>query len=275
MAKQLGVALADIQKVQLAGAFGSYLNPANACRIGLLPEELLEKTEVVGNAAGSVAKMLACDKALLPFTQELREKVEFLELAKIKEFPRTFAKAMHFREEDRVAQWMEKAKEIGFDVAAVLNPQALVARSDIRAMCAEDKCGAYHRNWTCPPAVGTLEECQTRMRGYQHGILLQSIGHMNKTVDSKCYRETEQRHIKNFYAFAEEIRKEYPSALCLGAGGCRVCKRCAYPEPCHFPEKAVSSMEGYGLFVMQVCRDACVPYYHGEKTITYTACVLF
>lgn len=171
--------------------------------------------------------------------------------------------------------WIEKAKEMGFDTAVPLDPGILTAREDVRAMCAADKCGAYGKNWTCPPACGTVEECQNRMRQYRRGILLQSVGHMTKTVDSKCYRETERRHLWHFYAFAEEIRKEYPGALCLGAGGCRICKQCAYPEPCRFPEKAVSSMEGYGLFVTQVCRDAGVPYYYGEKTITYTACVLY
>lgn len=171
--------------------------------------------------------------------------------------------------------WIEKAKEMGFDTAVPLDPGILTAREDVRAMCAADKCGAYGKNWTCPPACGTVEECQNRMRQYRRGILLQSVGHMTKTIDSKCYRETERRHLQNFHAFAEEIRKEYPGALCLGAGGCRICKQCAYPEPCRFPEKAVSSMEGYGLFVTQVCRDAGVPYYYGEKTITYTACVLY
>ena len=34
-------------------------------------------------------------------------------------------------------------------------------------------------------------------------------------------------------------------------------------------------MEGYGLLVNQVCRDAGVPYHYGEKTIAYTACVLY
>lgn len=171
--------------------------------------------------------------------------------------------------------WIEKAKEMGFDTAVPLDPGILTAREDVRAMCAADKCGAYGKNWTCPPACGTEEECQNRMRQYRRGILLQSVGHMTKTIDSKCYRETERRHLQNFHAFAEEIRKKYPGALCLGAGGCRICKQCAYPEPCRFPEKAVSSMEGYGLFVTQVCRDAGVPYYYGEKTITYTACVLY
>ena len=173
-----------------------------------------------------------------------------------------------------IAEWIEKAKEIGFDAAVSLDPGMLRAREDVRSMCAEDKCGAYNKNWTCPPACGTLDECQERMHSYKTGILLQSIGHMSKTIDSKCYRETEQRHMRNFYSFAEEIRKKYPDALCLGAGGCRICRQCAYPDACRFPEKAMSSMEGYGLFVTQVCRDAGVPYHYGERTITYTACIL-
>lgn len=173
-----------------------------------------------------------------------------------------------------MTQWIKKAKEMGFDAAVFMDPQNLAAREDVRAMCAADKCGAYGKNWTCPPAVGTLEECQARMGQYKRGILLQTVGRMTKPIDSRCYRETERRHMKNFYAFAEEIRRGYPNALCLGAGGCRVCSQCAYPSPCRFPEKAMSSMEGYGLFVTQVCRDAGIPYHYGEKTITYTACVL-
>ena len=99
MAKQLDMEVRDIQKVQLAGAFGNYLSPESACRIGLLPEELLDRIEAVGNAAGSGAKMLACDKKLLSLSQELTETIEFLELASLPEFSRTFAKAMNFREE--------------------------------------------------------------------------------------------------------------------------------------------------------------------------------
>jgi predicted metal-binding protein len=171
--------------------------------------------------------------------------------------------------------WIGKAKEMGFDAAAFVDPQMLIAREDVRAMCTADKCGAYNKNWTCPPACGTIEDCQKKMQKYENGILLQSIGHMSKAVDSKCYRETERRHMQNLVAFAEEIRKQYPNALCLGAGGCRVCRQCAYPQKCRFPEKAMSSMEGYGLFVTQVCRDAGMPYYYGERTITYTACVLY
>ena len=106
-----------------------------------------------------------------------------------------------------MTDWIEKAKEKGFDTAATLDPKTLTAREDVRSMCAADKCGAYNKNWTCPPVCGSLEECQRKMRGFERGILLQSIGHMRKSIDSQCYRETERRHMQNFYDFAEEIRK--------------------------------------------------------------------
>ena len=168
-----------------------------------------------------------------------------------------------------------EAKTLGFDAAAPFDPAILEARQDVREMCNADKCMIFGKNWGCPPHCGTVQECQEKMHSYQNGILLQTTGHMTKAIDSKCYRETERRHLENFYALADKVREVYPKALCLGAGGCRICKKCSFPEECRFPEKAMSSMEGYGLFVTQVCRDAGVPYYYGERTITYSACILY
>ncbi|MCM1440775.1 MAG: ASKHA domain-containing protein [Roseburia sp.] len=101
LAERLGSDIRDIRKVQLAGAFGSHLDPESACRIGLLPEGLRGRIETIGNAAGSGAKMLACDKSLLPLTQKLLGKIEFLELASLGSFSKTFARSMNFQEEVR------------------------------------------------------------------------------------------------------------------------------------------------------------------------------
>ncbi len=264
-----GVKLSDIQKVCLAGAFGSSLSPESACRIGLLPEEWLEKIQTVGNAAGAGA-VLAADPGAQALAEEIAGNTEFLELASLPDFPRTFARAMALKQD-----WVRVAKTCGFSHAAVFDPAILVAREDVRAMCAADKCHAYGKNWTCPPHCGSLSQCQERLQGYRHGILLQTVGQLAKPIDTRGYRETEQRHLTRFSRFCEVLRKTHPNALCLGSGGCRVCKTCAWPEACRFPGQAVSSMEGYGLFVTQVCRDVGLDYYYGEKTIAYTACVLF
>lgn len=169
----------------------------------------------------------------------------------------------------------QKALEFGFDEVKELDIKTLKPMDMVRNMCASDKCHAYGKNWTCPPECGTLEQCHAQMQSYQKGLLLQTVGHLKKLIDGRTMSEAEKRHLQNFYSFAEFVRELYPDALCLGAGGCRICRKCAYPDPCRFPEKACSSMEGYGLFVTQVCKDNGLPYYHGEKTITYTACVLF
>ena len=101
------------------------------------------------------------------------------------------------------------------------------------------------------------------------------MGTTRKTIDTKAYRETEQQHLAQFAILCNELRNIHPNALCLGTGGCRICKTCAWPETCRFPEKACSSMEAYGLFVTEVCRENGLSYYHGERTVTYTACILF
>ena len=172
-------------------------------------------------------------------------------------------------------KWIIAAKELGFYEAAPLDVKTLNPEQSVREMCAENKCGAYGKNWTCPPACGSLEQCAETIQKYHSGILLQTVGQMKKRIDYKAIVSTEQKHLRLFYQFCAQIHREYTNALCLGAGGCRICGQCAYPEECRYPERAVSSMEAYGLFVTQVCRDNGILYYHGEKTITYTSCVLF
>ena len=94
LAAELGIALDQIGEVILAGAFGSFLNPESACRIGLLPPVLQGKIRSVGNAAGEGAKLLAMEPSLLLEAQYLAENIRFIELANIPGFQRTFAKNM-------------------------------------------------------------------------------------------------------------------------------------------------------------------------------------
>ena len=97
MAAHLGIAVEEIEQVLLAGAFGSFIDAKNACRIGLLPPALHEKIQAVGNAAGSGARRLACNRSELERAQRIVEKAEFLELAALPGFQRCFAKNMEFK----------------------------------------------------------------------------------------------------------------------------------------------------------------------------------
>ena len=271
----IGVKTTDIARVYLAGAFGSFLSPQSACRVGLLPPELEEKITAIGNAAGSGAVLLARQENALARSEQVARQIEYLDLSTHKDFPKAFARGMTFLEKSDPKYWVNIARKCHFFAAFPVDIDTLIPRSDVRAMCAADQCGAYGKNWTCPPHCGTLTACGEKLRSYRQGILVQTVEKLEKTIDTKGYRRAEEKHLQQLHMLYEELRKTYPNALCLGSGGCRVCKNCAHPEPCRFPEKAISSMEAYGLFVTQVCRDNGAAYYHGEKTVTYTACILY
>jgi len=96
MAKQLGISLAEIRRVELAGAFGTHLNPRNACRIGMIPRELEDRICAIGNAAGAGARMIACSENCWKSCRDIAAETVFLELADLPDFPGTFSRAMGF-----------------------------------------------------------------------------------------------------------------------------------------------------------------------------------
>ena len=172
-------------------------------------------------------------------------------------------------------QLLPLAAQAGFTQAAPLEAHTLTARTEVRDMCAADRCHAYGRSWSCPPACGTPEQCQARMNRYNRGILLQTTGQLEDDFDAEGIWETERRHKASFAVLVRQIRQLYPGCLPLTAGCCTLCRTCTYPaKPCRFPNKRFSSMEAYGLLVSDVCLKAGLKYYYGPQTITYTSCIL-
>lgn len=154
LAEELGVSLRQIQKVYLAGAFGTYMDATSACRIGLIPTILESKITAIGNAAGSGAKLFACNHGAFVHTQQQVNQISHIELASLSQFNRCFTRNMRFPAP--VAYWMDRAITMGFSEAAPLDPATLITRSDVRAMCAENKCGAYEKNGPALPTAALL-----------------------------------------------------------------------------------------------------------------------
>ena len=163
----------------------------------------------------------------------------------------------------------------GFDHVHPMAVEGLEFDPRVREMCAADRCRSYGRSWACPPACGSLEEIAGKAGQYARGILVQSTGTLEDDFDMEAMMDTEQLHKERFYALVKQFRRLCPDCLPMGAGTCRLCESCAYPEPCRHPELVFPSMEACGLFVSKVCQDSGMKYYYGPLTITYTACILF
>ena len=169
---------------------------------------------------------------------------------------------------------IEMALEQGFDTAASIDPSKLWFRQEVRDMCAE--CRSYNTRWTCPPACGTLEEATARVIPYSRGILVQTICRMENEFDYEAWGSTSRKHGDNFLVLTQKLDEMGIDIMALGAGGCRRCDSCTYPdEPCRFPDLARPSMEACGLMVGDVCKDNGITYYYGRNTVAYNCCILF
>jgi len=85
---------ANLGHVFIAGAFGNYLNPASAQRIGLIPKIPLDKVSFVGNAALSGAQLALLSTTQRNHATRLAKSVEFVDLARHSDFAKTYAASL-------------------------------------------------------------------------------------------------------------------------------------------------------------------------------------
>jgi len=92
----LGIGEEDLAEILLAGAFGSFVRPASARRIGLVPAGV--SVRPIGNAACTGARLAAIDVEARREAVRLSRFVGYVELASRPEYPRRLADAMGFPE---------------------------------------------------------------------------------------------------------------------------------------------------------------------------------
>lgn len=167
------------------------------------------------------------------------------------------------------------AEDAGFSHVKELDAGTIELLEEVRAMCGSNTCGMYGKNWACPPACGELPELRERVAKFSKGILVQTVGDIEDSLDFEAMMEIEGEHKEHFLAVNEQLKEEYPDLLALGAGCCTICRKCTCPdEPCRFPEKRISSLESYGIVVSDLCKKNDLAYYYGADKIAYTSCFL-
>ena len=90
----VGVDLADVEQIFIGGAFGQYLNVEKAIRIGLLPDQPVDKFQFLGNtsALGAFAALLCVDTR--HEVQDVAAKMTYLELSADNSFMDEYTSAL-------------------------------------------------------------------------------------------------------------------------------------------------------------------------------------
>jgi len=95
LSAKLGVNRKDINEIYVAGSFGFYMDPESAIIIGLLPEINVNKVKVVGNTAGSGARILLKNVEWRYKAEKIAKNINYVELAAEPQFSKIYVKATY------------------------------------------------------------------------------------------------------------------------------------------------------------------------------------
>jgi uncharacterized 2Fe-2S/4Fe-4S cluster protein (DUF4445 family) len=95
LAEAEGLEENDLDHVIIAGAFGTFIDVKSAITIRMLPDLPLERFTQVGNAAGTGARLALISKVEREKAEQIAQRDDYIELAKVPNFNRKFAEATY------------------------------------------------------------------------------------------------------------------------------------------------------------------------------------
>lgn len=159
----------------------------------------------------------------------------------------------------------------GAKKAYILDADQIPFDKNLRSYCEMNACGEYGKNYTCPPAVGDVDDLIEEAKSYRKALVYQTITALEDSFDIEGMQEAERIHEEVSDKIHADITPNLYKYLELRAGGCKVCPQCAIrvQEPCRFPEKKRSSLEAYCIDVSGLSEKCDMNYINGKNTVTH------
>ena len=157
-----------------------------------------------------------------------------------------------------------------------INPKTLEFTQRVRFIC-QSECPMYGKSWACPPAVGSVEECQAKCNGFAHCLMIATITEVSDISDIQESLATRGEHEDLTDQIADLLRQQGINPYVLSTEACAACERCAYLDgkPCRFPERMHPCVESHGINVIPAMEELGIPFISGENLVTWVSLLLF
>lgn len=159
----------------------------------------------------------------------------------------------------------------GFSAAAVVDTKDIVFDEMFRSYCAENLCGQYAVNYSCPPDCGTPEQMRSRILAHKKALVLQTIWEISDYTDKSAIKQAKGGHNAAQLRLVKALRERGIPGFAVGASGCALCSPCARKEgkPCLFPDYRYSCMSAYCIFVKKLTDHCGIDYDCGEGLLAF------
>ena len=103
-----------------------------------------------------------------------------------------------------VCELAARARNRGFAHYGCTPATSLSVNPAVRSLCAENRCRSYGRNWTCPPACGTLDDFSAALASRSVALVVQTVGQLEDEFDVEGMMAAERVHKERFKALAQD-----------------------------------------------------------------------
>ncbi len=157
-----------------------------------------------------------------------------------------------------------------------ISPSELVFKEEVRQICRQE-CPMYGKSWSCPPAVGTVEECKEQCLQYQGVFLFTTIAEVSDISNMEETLQTRFEHEKITRSIGKLFQESGADVKLLSSESCALCESCAYctGEACRHPEYMIPCIESQGILVTELAEKYGIPFLDSMTTVQWFGLILY
>ncbi len=169
----------------------------------------------------------------------------------------------------------EQLRDLPILESAVIPVEDILFSERVRTVCREE-CPRYGTSWSCPPAVGTVDECRKQCQQFRNAFVFSTIAQVNDITNMEETLATRADHELITMQVRDLFREQYGAVLTLSTESCDLCAHCSYPDaPCRQPDKMFPCVESYGILVTQLAERGGMTFDNGANIITWFSAVFY
>lgn len=155
-------------------------------------------------------------------------------------------------------------------------PSELTFKDEVRQICKQE-CPMYGKSWSCPPAVGTVEECQKHCEEYEGIFLFTTIAEVTDIANVEETLQTRFAHEEITRTLGSIFKEEGAEIMLLSSESCAICEFCAYCEGdcCRHPEYMIPCIESQGILVTELAEKYDIPFLSSMTTVQWFGLILY
>lgn len=157
-----------------------------------------------------------------------------------------------------------------------MDPKELEFTQRVRFICRQE-CPMFGKTWACPPAVGSVEECQKKCLQFPQCLMIATITEVSDIANIDETLSTRGDHEAITNDVAALLRAQGVEPYILSTEACAICDRCAWldGQPCRFPEKMHPCVESHGINIIPTLEAQGIPFIYGENIVTWVSLLFF